>query len=232
MLECDLGRGRDAMVRLLERARRGTADPQLLAGLVHACRYSGLLDASAAAHEQARRLDPQITTTVHHTYWLMGEYDRAQGITGPYFDALVLVSLDRPEEALSRLREREMSTRQEVMRTFIVSLRTLLEGRVEESLAATEATLRSAEDPEWAFYMGRQLARLGQGRRAVEVLSRTAEQGFLSPYLLGRDPWLDPLRGRDDFAAVMMLSTERHRAAVAAFEASGGPELLRAGTDR
>src|SRR5262249_23222069 len=46
-LEVDLGRARDAMVRLTERAR--AADPDLLAGLVTACRYCGLLDASLAA---------------------------------------------------------------------------------------------------------------------------------------------------------------------------------------
>jgi len=51
-LDADRGRAYDAMTRLL--ARGEGADPELLAGLVMACRYCGLLDASAAAHERAR----------------------------------------------------------------------------------------------------------------------------------------------------------------------------------
>ena len=56
-LESDLGRSKDALVRLLVGARAHDRDPELWAGLVHACRYCGLLSASAAAHERARRLD-------------------------------------------------------------------------------------------------------------------------------------------------------------------------------
>lgn len=64
MVECDLGKGRDAMVRLLERGRGGNTDAELFAGLVRACRYSGLLPPSIAAHERARALDPQVLTSV------------------------------------------------------------------------------------------------------------------------------------------------------------------------
>ena len=57
-LEVEKGRAVDAMLRLIEQAKKRTADPELFAGLVHACRYCGLLEASVAAHEHARRLDP------------------------------------------------------------------------------------------------------------------------------------------------------------------------------
>ena len=66
-LECDAGRAVDAMRRLLQRARRAV-DPEHFAGLVHACRYAGLLNASVAAHEEARRLDPRIPTSVVNVY--------------------------------------------------------------------------------------------------------------------------------------------------------------------
>jgi hypothetical protein len=56
-LEVDFGRAQDAMIRLIERAH--AADPELLAGLVSACRYCGLLDASFAAHDRARELEPK-----------------------------------------------------------------------------------------------------------------------------------------------------------------------------
>ena len=41
------------------RPTRHGNDPELFAGLVHACRYCGLLDESIAAHAEARRLDPE-----------------------------------------------------------------------------------------------------------------------------------------------------------------------------
>ena len=71
-LEADLGRAQDAMVRLLGRADVSSNDPELFAGLTQVCRYCGLLEASFAAHEQARRLDPQIRTSVAHTLFHAG----------------------------------------------------------------------------------------------------------------------------------------------------------------
>ena len=59
-LEVEQGRAPGAMLRLLEQAKKRRADPELFAGLVHACRYCGLLEASLAAHEHAQRLDPKI----------------------------------------------------------------------------------------------------------------------------------------------------------------------------
>jgi tetratricopeptide (TPR) repeat protein len=232
MVECDLGKGRDAMVRLLQRAREGAADAELFAGLVHACRYSGLLPASVAAHERARALDPQIMTSIRHTRWLMGEFEGALEGIGFYFDALVLVSLGRAEEARARLREREFPLGPGWLRAFVGSLRALLEGHREESLAATEEALtHMGSDPEAAFYMARQFARLGEHERAVQELQGIADRGYLTPPVLERDPWLDPLRGRADFEAVMLVAAQRHRESVAAYEAAGGRELLGVGGD-
>ena len=105
-LESDLGRSKDALVRLLVGARAHDRDPELWAGLVHACRFCGLLSASAAAHERARPLDPQIATSVRHTYWLMGDITRALQAGGRfYFEAIVMASLRRryaPVENASR----------------------------------------------------------------------------------------------------------------------------------
>jgi hypothetical protein len=41
-----------AMKRLLDRAQRNHNDPELFAGLVHACRYCGMLEACFAAHHK------------------------------------------------------------------------------------------------------------------------------------------------------------------------------------
>ena len=48
-----LGRAKEAMARLLGRVQ-STSDPEIFTGLVIACRFCGLLDASLAADRQAR----------------------------------------------------------------------------------------------------------------------------------------------------------------------------------
>ena len=72
-LMIDLGRAHEAMRLLLDRTAKHPTDPELYAGLVHALRYCGLLDASVAAHRRARQLDPTIATSIHHTWWMLGE---------------------------------------------------------------------------------------------------------------------------------------------------------------
>ena len=74
-LEAEVGRAQDAMVRLLRLAAEARNDAELFAGLVHACRYSGLLEASLAAHREAQRLDPHLSTGVVHTLWQRGEFE-------------------------------------------------------------------------------------------------------------------------------------------------------------
>ena len=71
-----MGHAVEAMVRLLGLARTTRNDPEIFAGLVHACRYCGLLEASEAAHREARRLDPHIWTSVVYTLWARGDMER------------------------------------------------------------------------------------------------------------------------------------------------------------
>jgi len=61
---------------LISRARAGSSQPELYAALVQACRFCGLLEASAAAHERAQQLDRHILTSVDHTWWHLRDYDR------------------------------------------------------------------------------------------------------------------------------------------------------------
>ena len=71
------GRALDAVLRLLGRLKTRANDPDLFAGLVQACRYVGLLEASVAAYHRATRLDPGIVTSVAHSYFMLGQYQRA-----------------------------------------------------------------------------------------------------------------------------------------------------------
>ena len=109
--EIDSGRAQDAMTRLLARAQARTSDPDLFAGLVHACRYCGLLDASRAADEQARRLDKLIRTSAIHTHFMLGDFQRVHEMSPEHYPAylngLALVMLGRDQEAIVALRNSE-----------------------------------------------------------------------------------------------------------------------------
>ena len=76
-----------AVVRLLGEADRHGNDPELFAGLVHACRYCGLFEQSIAAHAEARRLDPNVPTSLEQTLLMAGRHrsaarSRAAGDSG------------------------------------------------------------------------------------------------------------------------------------------------------
>ncbi|HEU5311684.1 MAG TPA: protein kinase, partial [Candidatus Eisenbacteria bacterium] len=107
-LEVEMGHAKDAMVRLLDRAKSRPSEASLLAGLVQACRYCGLLDASIAAAERAHRLDPNLPLSVTYTHWMMGDYESAMETKDydlPFIRAYSLSALGRYEEARALFHE-------------------------------------------------------------------------------------------------------------------------------
>ena len=104
-LELERGRSKQAMLRLLERAKVTSADADLFAGLVPACRYCGLMDASLAAHSRARQLDPSISTAVMFTLVYSGRYEEAAERAEEALDlglkAECLIRLGRRAEAVA-----------------------------------------------------------------------------------------------------------------------------------
>src|SRR5579864_93350 len=226
-LEVDLGRAHDAMTRLLERAR--TADPELLAGLVSACRYCGLLDASVAAHARAVSLEPKIRTSVPHTWFMQADHAKVATIKVaeyPYIVPLSLAELGRGAEALPVLRELEpkIPTR---LRDFIVAARTLLEGQAAESIAAAIRIAASDfRDPEGLFYLSRHLAHLKEARPALELLERVVAGGFFCFPIMAHDPWLDSLRKKPTFTRLLRRAEAQHLEARASFERLQGGRML------
>ena len=227
-LEVDLGRAEDAMLRLIERAKARGADPELFAGLVHACRFCGLLEASAAAHREARRLDPGVATSVGQTYFMLGDYAQvlAEDINAtPNVRNLALAMLGREAEAVANYRA--LPKLQTTYGDLLQCGRALLEGRREESLAAAEAVLAAGlKDPETLFYVGRILARLGERQQATSLVGRAVEHGFFCYPAIARDPWLDSLRGDAGFVAVLREAETRHRGAQLTFAHAGGDRVL------
>ena len=226
-LEADLGRAHDAMVRLVSRAR--TADPELMAGLVTACRYCGLLDASVAAHQRARALDRKIPTSVMHTWFMQGDWERLAALPiaeFPYIVALALVEFGRGDEALAPLREVEarMPTRR---RHVAVAARALIEGRTAESVSEMKAMLSpDFRDPEGRFYVARHVARYGDADEALTQLEGVVADGFSCYPVFERDPWLDALRPKPRFTDLLERCASRHAASRRAFEELNGRGVL------
>ena len=229
-IQVEEGRALEAMQRLLKRAHGARNDPELFAGLTHACRYCGLLEASVAAHEQARRIDVKIPTTVVHSYLLLGEYEKAMEASRNDFgfaQAMTLAALGRTSEAIDLLKEKSPTVTRRLARLFMDSLRAMLEGNRAEFRGATDELLRGTfRDPEGWYHGARQLAYMGETERALVAMSRAVESGFSCFSSMTTDPWLDSVRGHARFKELLQLAKTRQDAARSAFIASGGAALL------
>ena len=152
--EVDFGRAKESMLRLLDLARRQRADPEIFAGLVHACRYCGLLDASIAAYEKAFRLDPNVRTSVCHSYWYAGQLERAvetdNAVDVPFMKLLAQVrhgKIDQVLSVLTALGSRDRSMYGSGWQRLVAAL-TGDRATFEEGLDSEVATMR---DPEGIF---------------------------------------------------------------------------------
>jgi len=227
-LEVDLGRAPSAMARLV--ARAGSADPELLAGLVSTCRYCGLLDASVAAHTRAVSLEPRIKTSVPHTWFVQGDHARVATIKiaeFPYIVPLSLAELGRGAEALPVLREIEQTMKTRVP-GFVMAARTLLEGKVTDSVATIHLIAASGfKDPEGLFYLTRQLAHLNENGPALDLFERVVAGGYFCYPAMAQDPWLAPLRKKTAFTKLLRLAETAHRQAADSFAQLSGDTIWR-----
>ncbi len=226
-LEVDLGRATDAMSRLVRLAKTRNSDPEIFAGLVHACRYCGLLKASAAAFEQARRLDARVRTSVAVTFFMIGDYEQAhdlhlEGV--PYINNVALAMLGRQDEAIRNLSSIDDRV-EHLALSFTSSLRLLLEGKLDESVRALDPLL-GIGDPEARYFVARHLAFAGEPKAALNGLEWAVDNGFFCAPAFGRDPWLDPLRNTPEFGAIMRRAEARHRDAVVTFLSAEGDRVL------
>jgi serine/threonine protein kinase len=226
-LEVDLGRAEQSMVRVLHRARERRADPELFAGLAHSTRYCGLLQASIAAAEHARRLDPKIRTSAGHTCFMLGDYARVLEFEPEhinYMRNLALLMLGRRAEALASLDTLDSAIPLR-LRIYVTALHQLLRNEEAESLISIRK-LKTINDPEGRFYVARHLANLGDRGGALELLGDVVKDGFFCLPALTQDPWLDSLRGTAEFAAILHDAESRHRHAVISFLTAEGDRVL------
>ena len=229
-VEVEEGHARHAMVRLLNRVRHAPSEPELFAGLVHACRYCGLLEASAAAYERAQRLDPTVITSVAQTFLLLGQWQRALDVDRSEPSIArpsALYQMGRVDDALAMIRPYLSRNLHPQLRTALNIMHAAFESRWEDVIAHIRTLVSSGfNDPEGYFHWAGALAIAGDRDGALEMLERTVEAGFYPASAFITFPNLDPLRTASDFRHIVRRAEERHREAVEAFRAADGPQLL------
>ena len=231
-LEAEMGRAPEAMTRLLRLARDNRNDPEIFAGLVHSCRYSGLFEASLAAHREARRLEPHVRTSVPYSLLLLGDYEGLLTETRDAVDAdsqaLALWRLGREAEASKRLREAETQDLHPLSRQIMASIRICLEGSRDEGVRLAKACIaeHGLDDPEALFLLALPLAFVGALPQALDLVERAVRGGYYVAPALARDPVFDPLRIEPAFRAVLAQAEEGRRRALTAFRHEGGEGLV------
>jgi serine/threonine protein kinase/tetratricopeptide (TPR) repeat protein len=226
-LEVEMGRAKEAMTRLLDRARDRPSEASLFAGLVQACRYCGLLDASLAAAERALRLDPNIPTSITYTHWMSGDYERAMQLRAndlPFIRGYSLMAMGRNEEALETFDKMKGMIH---LPGFGRSMYYLLTGNRENSVADMRGILRSAFlDPEGIYFIARGLTYWGELEEGLRTLDRVVEGGFYCDQTMARDPWLDPIRTTPEFVQILRRAESLRRDAIAAYLEHEGDRIL------
>ncbi len=236
-LESDMGQAERAIVRLLSQANRHGNDPELFAGLVHACRYCGLFEQSIASHREARRLDPNVPTSVEQTTMMTGDLERLMAIEPSLVvagadDGIRVIGLGlagRREEARRALEGMRRTTRIATFNSWAEYLLAWLDKRAADmwsnNLSALEG-LKIRDDPEAIFQEGWLLCDVGEHQRGLGFLRRAVEKGyFVAPTLTGSRHF-DALRGDPGFEEVLSLAEAGRDRARAAFREAGGERLL------
>jgi TolB-like protein/tetratricopeptide (TPR) repeat protein len=231
-MEVEDGRALDAVLRLLNRLRTRTNDPDLFAGLVHACRYVGLLDASIAAYQRATRLDPGITTSVVHSFFMAGQYQRAIEVDVdpiPYVSTISYLSLEQHADAAALCRKAKAESGGTEHSDLLIGL---IEAVVSAQYEEGRHVLREFErypafsDPEGWYYWAQGAAVIKDNELALSLLERSVSHGFHCPKALETTPLLDQLRGTAEFARLVGIAREGHEIALAAFTKADGHRLL------
>jgi len=234
-LEADIGQPVRAVVRLLNEANRHGNDPELFAGLVHACRYCGLFEESIAAHVEARRLDPNVPTSLEQTLLMAGELDVLMSVEPAALvagadEGIRVIGLglsgrrDDARQALIRMRRAHIPAFQ----SWSEFLMAWLDRRTPDMLRrmSTFDGLKIREDPEAIFQEGRFFCDVGEYRLGLDRLQRAVTKGYWVVPTLARSHEFEALRGDPEFEALLAdATTGRDRAAVA-FKEAGGERLL------
>ena len=230
--EVDSGRALQAVVRLLGRLKERSSDPELYAGLVHACRYVGLLDASIAAFQRAKRLDPSIRTSVAHSYYMNGEFTKAIELDvdhPPYVTILSLMAIGRNDDALSLCNSlRTSAPMNEHLASIVGGIAAGIEKRMDEGRAEVRRlmTLPAFSDPEGFYYWAHASAAVHDAEMALHLLGRAVSTGMHSVRAFETNPHFDRLRTDPQFSDIVARARAEQTISERGFADADGYRLL------
>jgi len=211
----------DSLKRLMERVKARPNDAELRTALAKALRYTGLLQESLAEFDRVRKLDPGMITSVTHTWFMLGDYERAHAEVRRdifYMGPLTLAMLGREDEAKALLRDALASDPDPQYRAYHQSVLGTLERNRAMALEGIEKIVAHNRDPEAWFYQVRSLAKIGENEKALDQLERVS-RSFFPVYAFEHDPWLEPLRDSPRFASILAAARKRHEEARAVWQA-------------
>jgi serine/threonine-protein kinase len=235
-LEADIGQTQAAVVRLLGEATRHGNDPELFAGLVHACRYCGLYEQSIAAHAEARRLDPNVPTSIEQTLLMAGEIDRLLTVEPPRViagadDGIRVIGLGlagRRDEARAKVIEMRHTSRIPLFQAWIEYLMAWIDGRPADMVVRLNSpvALKIQDDPEAIFQQGWLLCDVGEHEAGLEYLRRAVAKGYFVATTLSQRPQFDAIRNDPAFQKILEDAEAGRQRALAAFHEAGGDRLI------
>jgi serine/threonine protein kinase/tetratricopeptide (TPR) repeat protein len=227
-IEVNSGKTLDALVRLLRRMKRYPNNADFCQGLVLTLRYCGLLDASIAANDHARRLDPGIQTSVPHTYVMRGDLDRALSDVDSDLgmSAMMLFLRGDYEGARRRMAGLEFPVETGPLGAWIRFVKAVVERDRDSQLAATRVLTSAAFDAEGTYYAAWSFALLQDWDAALSSFQRSVNEGFYCFPTFKRASMFDPIRTRPEFQEAFRLAQTKHHEAQRIFIEEGGPQLL------
>jgi serine/threonine protein kinase/tetratricopeptide (TPR) repeat protein len=235
-LEADMGQSTSAVVRLLGQAAQHGNDPELFAGLVHVCRYCGLFEQAIDAHSEARRLDPNVPTSIEQTTLMTGDVERLLALprtvsAGGGDHGIRVIGLGlagRRDEAREVLANMTQMARIPMFQVFTAYLRAWIDRRVSDMLASQESlrSLRIMADPEALFQVGTLLCDVGEFESGLEYVKQAVDKGYYVAPTLEVRTQFDQVRQQPAFQAILATAQEGRRQALAAFRDAGGERLL------
>jgi TolB-like protein len=235
-LEADIGQAQRALVRLLQQAARHGNDPELFAGLVHTCRYCGLYEEAITAHAEARRLDPNVSTSLEQTLLMAGDLDGLLAgdrptVHGGGDEGIRIMGLGlggRREEARQALLAMRHAMRLPAFQAWTEYLMAWLDRRPVDMRLHISAlsALRIQEDPEAIFLQGWLLCDAGAHEAGLAHLQHAVAKGYCAAPTLAHSRQFDALRADPAFRAVQANADDGRQRALAAFRDAGGERLL------
>jgi hypothetical protein len=170
-----------------------------------------------------------VRTSVHYTYWMLGDYEQTILTDLEEIQALRHAALwmaGRQDEAVQGVRTME-SQWQTSERPYLTALRAAMEGNRDECVEGTRQMLATGfHDPEGLLFCARNLARVQASDSALSLLDRVVDGGFSCSRALVNDPWFDSLRAQPRFIRILHRAEAKTADAATAFAQAGGERLL------